>query len=83
MIDWELAIATAVAFGVLVFILRCLWVLLFARVEGEKVEPTEISVVDLFPFQNPRQRSLGRKSVAQGRDPLPQSWNCYIAVTCP
>lgn len=52
MIDWELAIATAVAFGVLVFILRCLWVLLFTRAEGEKVEPTEISVVDLIPFQN-------------------------------
>ncbi|MGB3027582.1 hypothetical protein [Paradevosia shaoguanensis] len=52
MIDWELAIATVVAFGVLVFILRCLWVLLFTRVEGEKVEPTEISAVDLIPFQN-------------------------------
>ena len=52
MFDWPLIFVSLLAIGVAVFLIYCLWVIIFAKPDGEPVEPTTIDTVDMLPFMN-------------------------------
>lgn len=52
MFDWPLLLVSLLAIGVAVFLIYCLWVIIFAKPDGEPVEPTTIDTVDMLPFMN-------------------------------
>lgn len=52
MLDWSLIFASLLAIGVAAFLIYCLWVIIFAKPDGNPVEPTTIDTVDMLPFMN-------------------------------
>lgn len=50
MFDWPLIFASLLATGVAVFLIYCLWVMIFAKPDGKPVEPRTIDTVDMLPF---------------------------------
>lgn len=52
MFDWSLILVCIFAAGVGAFLIYCFGVILFAKPDGNPVEPTPIDTVDLLPFLN-------------------------------